>query len=50
MPAILLARKLARGELNRRGAMPCLDLISLDEYLGALEGLDISIVRDGVDA
>jgi NAD(P)-dependent dehydrogenase (short-subunit alcohol dehydrogenase family) len=45
MPAILLARKLARGELSRRGAMPCLDLITLTDYLSALEGLDISVVR-----
>jgi hypothetical protein len=50
MPAILLARQLARGLLEMRGAMPCLDLIDLDTYLNALEGLDISIVRDAVDA
>ncbi len=48
MPAILLARKLARGELDRAGAMPCVDLIDLDEYLGALKGLDISVVADPV--
>lgn len=48
MPAILLARKLARGELVRVGATPCLDLIGLDEYLGALEGLDISVIADPV--
>ena len=46
MPAILLARKLARGEVGRRGATPCLDLIGLDEYLAALEGLDITVVRE----
>lgn len=50
MPAILLARKLARGDLPQRGAGPCLDLIPLDEYLAALEGLDISVVRDPVHA
>src|SRR6266849_3738551 len=50
MPAILLARRLARGLLEMRGATPCLDLIDLDTYLKALEGLDISIVRDAVDA
>lgn len=48
MPAILLARKLARGEVARTGAMPCVDLIGLDEYLGALGGLDISVVADPV--
>ena len=41
MPAILLARKLARGEVDRRGATPCVDLIDLPDYLRALEGLDI---------
>ncbi len=50
MPAILLARQLARGLLTMRGATPCLDLIDLETYLNALEGLDISIVRDAVDA
>lgn len=50
MPAILLARQLARGELARRGATPCVDLIDLDTYLAALDGLDISIIRDAVDA
>jgi hypothetical protein len=50
MPAILLARRLARGLLEMRGAMPCLDLIDLDTYLNALDGLDISIVRDAVGA
>jgi hypothetical protein len=48
MPAILLAQKLARGQLARRGAMPCLDLIGLDEYLNALQGLDITVIADPV--
>jgi len=46
MPAILLAGRLARGETAQRGAVPCLDLITLTDYLAALEGLDISVVRD----
>ena len=50
MPAILLARKLARGTVARRGAMPCVDLIDLREYLDALRGLDISIYADPPDA
>ena len=50
MPAILLARRLAKGELTRRGATPCVDLIDLDTYLTALDGLDISIIRDAPDA
>lgn len=43
VPAVLLARKLARGEVERRGATPCVDLIDLPDYRRALEGLDISI-------
>jgi hypothetical protein len=27
------------------GARPCLDLIGLDEYLAALSGLDITVIR-----
>lgn len=50
MPAILLARKLARREIARRGAAPCLDLIDLSEYLAALDGLDISVHADAASA
>ena len=39
--AIVLARKLAEGGLELRGAVPCVGLITLDEYLGTLAGLDI---------
>lgn len=46
MPVILIARRLARGEAIEPGARPCLDLISLDEYLHALTGLDVSIISD----
>jgi len=31
-------------------ARPCVDLIDLDSYLAALDGLDISIVRDSAHA
>ena len=50
LPTILLAGKLSRGEVPVRGAMPCLDLIGLEEYLGALEGLDIAVHEDPLDA
>jgi hypothetical protein len=49
-PAIILAERLARGELRERGARPCLDLIGLDEFLAAIGHLDISIIREGHDA
>lgn len=42
MPSILLAKKLAGGELDKTGAFPCTDLITLDNYLAALSGLNIT--------
>lgn len=44
MPAILIARKLAAGEAVAHGARPCLDLIGLDEFLVALDRLDVSLL------
>jgi saccharopine dehydrogenase-like NADP-dependent oxidoreductase len=41
MPAILMAKKLAVGELNEVGAYPCMGFITKDEYLGALSAMDI---------
>jgi hypothetical protein len=48
-PAILLAKRLARNKLSQRGARPCLDLIELDEFLGALRPLDVSVIRERGD-
>ena len=42
MPAILLARKLANREIRETGATPCVDLITLDEYLSALGAMNIT--------
>ena len=42
VPAMLLARKLANGELLNTGAYPCVGFITMEEYLGELKGLDIS--------
>lgn len=38
---IALARKLMDGKISATGAMPCLGLIDLDEYLNELMGLSI---------
>jgi hypothetical protein len=46
MPAILLARRLAAGEALGAGAKPCLDLITLEEYVSALDGLDVSVIAE----
>jgi saccharopine dehydrogenase-like NADP-dependent oxidoreductase len=40
-PAIALARKLLRGEIRVRGAMPCMGLLSVDEILDVGRGLDL---------
>ena len=39
--AIALARKLARGEKLPSGAMPCMGLLSVEDYLAALKGFDV---------
>lgn len=41
-PAIVLARKLARNELEVTGAMPCLNLFSLEEFDYETRTLEIS--------
>jgi saccharopine dehydrogenase-like NADP-dependent oxidoreductase len=39
--SIALARKLARGEALPVGAMPCMSLISVADYIAALDGLAV---------
>ncbi len=39
--AIALARKLARADALPCGARPCMGMLSVEDYLGALAGLDI---------
>lgn len=46
MPAILIARRLAAGERIEPGARPCLDLIALEDFIAALDGLDISVISE----
>ena len=40
-PAIALARKLLRGEVSARGAMPCMGLLTVEEILDVGRGLDL---------
>ncbi|VAW75754.1 Putative transmembrane protein [hydrothermal vent metagenome] len=47
-PSILMAKKLARGEVTATGAQACVGFITLSEYLAALEGLDIQWRTEGV--
>jgi hypothetical protein len=48
-PAILLTLGLVRGSMTRRGAMPCVGLVDLDDLLHELSGLRITwdVVRAG---
>lgn len=41
MPAILMARKFAHDKITAIGATPCVDIITLDEYLDELSKLKI---------
>ena len=43
--AVALVRKLASGEALPLGAMPCVGLLSVDEYLAPLADLDVREVR-----
>ncbi len=46
IPAILLAKRLAQGDTSiPAGAMPCLGLVTLDEYTDALRPLAIDVHR-----
>lgn len=42
IPAIILAKKLAEGKLKKIGAMPCFEMITLEEFDEAVSHLDIS--------
>lgn len=42
IPSIILAQRLMRGEVGQKGAVPCLDLIDLESYLGAIKEYDIN--------
>ena len=43
VPSSLLAKKLIDGNLNVTGAIPCLSLISLDEYIDGLKKFNVEV-------
>jgi saccharopine dehydrogenase-like NADP-dependent oxidoreductase len=43
--AVVIARKLARGEIAARGACACLDLFTLEEFMESLDGFAIHETR-----
>ncbi len=40
-PSVLLAKRLLSGTLTMRGAVPCVGLFTLDEFLAEIADLDI---------
>jgi saccharopine dehydrogenase-like NADP-dependent oxidoreductase len=46
MPAIILCKKLAVGEISNVGAQSCIGIITKDEYLNALSNLNITWTTD----
>lgn len=41
VPTIILSKKIIQGKLHASGAMPCVGMITLDEYMKELEGFSI---------
>ena len=41
IPAILCAKMLARGDIKQTGAFPCTGIIRLEQYMEALQDLDV---------
>jgi len=46
IPAIVLANKLAANEIDLKGAMPCVSLVSLQDYLDALKEFNVSVAQN----
>jgi saccharopine dehydrogenase-like NADP-dependent oxidoreductase len=42
VPAIIMARKIANNKIDKIGATPCLDLITMEEYLEVLSEFNIA--------
>jgi hypothetical protein len=41
VPAVVLARKIVTGQFGATGAMPCVGLVSLEEYLHELKDFKV---------
>lgn len=46
IPAIILTKKILKGTFNATGAMPCVGLVTLDEYLNELKGFAIQVFSE----
>lgn len=47
-PALILARKLAAGEISTRGAFPCLGMFSMSDFKDEMSDFDIDWSVDGL--
>lgn len=43
IPAIVIAKKIINGKIDTIGAMPCVDIITLEEYLDELKDFSIQV-------
>jgi saccharopine dehydrogenase-like NADP-dependent oxidoreductase len=52
VPAIVLSKKIIQNKLHVRGAMPCVGMITLDEYMEELKGATIKehVIIEGLQA
>lgn len=50
LAAVALARGIASGRLDARGAMPCVGLLDLDTYLDEMKELNVRIHTEGASA
>ncbi|MEH6630759.1 MAG: saccharopine dehydrogenase NADP-binding domain-containing protein [Halopseudomonas aestusnigri] len=48
IPAIVLAKKIIRNQTNLIGAMPCVGLVTLEEYLQELASFNIKTYKEGI--
>lgn len=48
IPAIILTKKLLQRKLNIKGAIPCINLITLEEYLNELKEYNIKVYKNEI--
>jgi len=41
VPSLVLAKRLAAGKLKKTGAVPCVGLVSLEDYMAELKGFAV---------
>ncbi len=46
IPAIILAKKIIRGQIAQSGALPCVAMVSLEEYLAELKEFAVSTYEE----